>query len=323
MIPQDKSNILEYSTSHNFNTNSAKPSYLLFIVMSLLKRQEFFDYYKTKCPKHFKHKFNKNRICERCGMVSMAEWQLTNEGRCYYNTHSSKYEKVKIRKKILCTLNKITNDNFKIISEELVEIVLRNVNTQVQLREVVIQIFNKIVVEPNYMIMYVDLCSRLSNVSVKGEVNQNNRVVKRQRYYRHSFKKELLDIVMHEYKDQLKESISGEMSSMGKKKMVNSIHLIGELYVVGIVNFGIIHRYIQNTLYMNPCSDESLEALCKMISISGHKMDNSNHSKHLDDYLNKFDQIKNTKKWKNEIYYDGCHRFKKTKLGEKETTTTT
>ena len=263
--------------------------------MSSLKRQEFFNYYKTKCPKHFKHKFNKNRICERCEMVSMAEWQLTNEGRCYYNTHSSKYEKEKIRKKILGTLNKITNDNFKIISEELVKIVLHDVNTQIQLHEVVVQIFNKIILEPNYMTMYVDLCSRLSNVSVKGEVNQNNRIIKRQRYYRCSFKKELLDIVMHEYKNQLKESIAGEMSSVMKKKMVNSIYLIGELYVAGIVNFGIIHRYIQNTLYMNPSSDESLEALCKMISISGKKMDNSNHSRNLDNYLYKFDQIKNTK----------------------------
>lgn len=266
--------------------------------MTSTKMLEFFDYYKTKCPKHFKHKFDKNRICERCGMVYMSEWRLTNEGKLYYQKHSLKYEKEKIRKKILCTLNKITNDNFGVISEELVKIVLQDVGTQGELHEVVEQIFNKIVLEPNYMPMYVDLCFRLSNISVKGEVyvNEKPNGNKRQRYCRYFFKKELLDIVMHEYKNRLTESINGEISSAKKKKMVNSIHLIGELYIVGMVNPSIIHHYIQDTLHMEPPSDESLEALCKMITISGKKMEDSQYSKYLDTYLHRFSQIKDTKK---------------------------
>ncbi len=251
--------------------------------------QEFFKYFKSKCPKYLRHKFDNDRKCTMCGMVAMASWQLTTAGREYYNTHSPIFERDEIRRKILNIMNIISHQNFDKLSKQIIEVISKDVHNQIQLHESAKQIFNKLLMEPKFIPTYASLCSSLSNISVKTAACDNN---KRQKYKRCSFKREILNISMEEYTKQLEKLYVGELSSMGKSRMINTIYFVGELYKKHVIHANIIHRFIQETLESKHYN-EKIEALCKMLSVSGKKLDSAHYSKYVNQYFDKFIEIKN------------------------------
>ena len=273
---------------------------------SVVNMRDFFEYFKIKCPKNFRHKFDNNRKCKICNMISMSDWRLTDEGRLYYHTYSATFERNEIKKKITNILNKVSDENFKNQSEQLIKIVLENVHNSIQLHETAKQILYKSVLEPKYIKIYALICKKLSHLNIKGNISlnelkiQNNtskksKNTKRQLYKKHSFLRELLDISMEEYFKILKKSYSEEITYTEKKKIINIMHLIGELYMQNIIYSNIIHNIIQSILFSNNC-DLELELLCKLISTAGKKLDNPSYKIHINKYFKEMNKIISYKK---------------------------
>ena len=131
----------------------------------------FFKYFKEKCPKRVlgKHSLDDERICKRCKLVSNSNWKLTRDGIKYYELYVSIYEKNEIKRKIMEVLNKISNKNFNYVSKDLIYILKKEVETSIQINEATKQLFNKIIIEKQFISMYVSLCSELTNIIIKGE----------------------------------------------------------------------------------------------------------------------------------------------------------
>lgn len=250
----------------------------------------FFDHFKSTCPIFLRHTFDKNRNCKKCGMNSMANWQLTTEGYEYYEKYAPILEKKEIQKKIMNILNKITNDNVEKLLDQFADIVIKDIHTESQLYEAVRLIFNKIINEPNYMKMYVMLCMKLSKVTIKGKLKNTQGSEK---FRKCSFKKELLNIAMVEYYKKLNDAYAEELSTLGKKHMINIIHFISELYNYEVICSNIIHNFIQSVLYKDEYIDENWEALCKLFSIIGRKLDRQRYSGLVNKYFIKFTEVFN------------------------------
>lgn len=266
----------------------------------------FFDHFKSTCPIFLRHKFDKDRRCVKCGISSMANWQLTTEGHKYYETYVHVLEKKEIQKKILNILNKITGDNIDKLLEQFADIVIKDIYTEIQLNEAIQLIFNKIINEPNYMKMYIILCMKLSKVTIKSKIkdlSDNDIDIFKPKYKKYSFKNGLLNLAMTEYYKYLDKAYSKKLSSPEKTRMINIIYFIAELYNHDIICSNIIHNFIQRVLYKDNYVDENWEALCKLLITVGKKIDKSPYVKFINDYFNKFIEVYNNLEINTRMYY--------------------
>ncbi|CAO1404682.1 unnamed protein product [Diamesa serratosioi] len=190
-----------------------------------------------------------------------------------------------IFKKFRSSLNKITVTNFKVIFDE---IKLLEIDTQSRLDGCVKMVFEKAISERLFTELYLLLCKEMSSFIV---VDAGSR--------RLMFKNRLITICQLEfekqrdseivkYKKQSLEEIENEDDPIKKKALkttfeeensklryraVGAVHILGELFKLKMLNRKIM-VFCMNLL-MDPslCSEETLECLCKLLSIIGKQYD--------------------------------------------------
>ena len=205
----------------------------------------FFVYYFSKCPRTLKHrKKNPADACIKCGHCSSEEWKYSEKGYEFYKLYFTFYDKIMIRKEIQGILNKIVEDTFDILSQDLIE-VIKKVESRVQLSEAVLLLFDKALIEPNYMKLYASVCYKLSDVRVQ-EGNTH-----------YMFETELLALL------ESRTECFPE-NERDKKKFLSTLHFTGHLYQKKINVEGFARRLIDKMFAFSDCNFVA-EGLCKIL----------------------------------------------------------
>ena len=128
--------------------------------------KHFFFFYDPNCQRRLNHRRDKlTTKCFKCGHQQSEEWKYSESGAKFYKMYFKEYDKILIRRKIQDILNKIVEDTFDLLSKDLIQ-VIKKVETQTQLVEAISLLLNKGLIEPNYMVLYASVCSKLSNLSI-------------------------------------------------------------------------------------------------------------------------------------------------------------
>jgi len=265
----------------------------------------FFRHFKDKCPKKVlqgKHSLDDERKCKKCGLVSNSNWKLTQDGIEFYELYVYTYEKTEIRKKICQILNKISHKNFDLLSKDLIKILKKEIETPTQIHEASKQLFEKILLEKQFIPMYASLCLELTNIIVKGDKNIENIKNSRKKYEMFSFIDELIHLIQKEHDEFIKKILNHmEISDISKKRIINNTELIGEMYIKKLIHVSIIQKNIKKILNClskninadNPImTEELIEILCKILTVSGENMYIEFDRSKIDQYFQIIDIIK-------------------------------
>ncbi|KAI3743857.1 hypothetical protein L1987_56924 [Smallanthus sonchifolius] len=166
------------------------------------------------------------------------------------------------------------------------------------------QIFDKALMEPTFVEMYANFCSRLA-VELPGFGDDNEKI---------TFKRLLLNKCQEEFERGEREEEEGnrteeegeikqteeereEKRVKARRRMLGNIRLIGELYKKRMLTERIMHECIKKLLgfnQKNPIPDEEdIEALCKLMSTIGEMIDHPKAKEHMDVYFDMMFQLSN------------------------------
>ncbi|KAM0008287.1 putative MIF4G-like, type 3, initiation factor eIF-4 gamma, MA3, MIF4G-like domain superfamily [Helianthus debilis subsp. tardiflorus] len=199
-------------------------------------------------------------------------------------------------------LNKLTPQNFEKLFDQVKEVNIDNADT---LSGVIGQIFDKALMEPTFVEMYANFCSRLA-VELPGFGEDNEKI---------TFKRLLLNKCQEEFERGEREEEEanrteeeGEMKQSeeereekrvkARRRMLGNIRLIGELYKKRMLTERIMHECIKKLLGINqnqnPNPDEeNIEALCKLMSTIGEMIDHPKAKEHMDVYFDMMYKLSN------------------------------
>lgn len=182
-------------------------------------------------------------------------------------------------------LNKLTPENFQILSDDLLKIEL---GSKVILKGVIHLIFQKALDELKYSSMYAQLCKRLSIEVQNFEYDEkelpdgaNNNSI---------FLSILLSVCQDKFNNRSNEATQNggtngidhelldeeELKYIIKQKMLGNVKFIGELFKLGILQDSIIHKCIQELLSKGNTSKErceNMECLSQIIRTCGKILD--------------------------------------------------
>ncbi|KAI3731937.1 hypothetical protein L1987_63130 [Smallanthus sonchifolius] len=197
-------------------------------------------------------------------------------------------------------LNKLTPQNFEKLFDQVKQVNIDNADT---LSGVIGQIFDKALMEPTFVEMYANFCSRLA-VELPGFGEDNEKI---------TFKRLLLNKCQEEFErgereeeeanrteeeGEIKQSEEEreEKRVKARRRMLGNIRLIGELYKKRMLTERIMHECIKKLLgfNQNPNPDEeNIEALCKLMSTIGEMIDHLKAKEHMDAYFDMMLKLSN------------------------------
>ena len=207
----------------------------------------FFVFYASKCPRILTHRRETpTDACRQCGHCSSEEWKYSQSGYEFYTLYFGEYDKKMIRKEIQGILNKIVEDTFHFLSKDLIR-VIKKVESKFQLIEAISLLYNKALIEPNYMELYASVCTKLTNV----------RLQDRGREY--TFERELSNLLY-------KATAAFPLNGGDKKKFLQTMEFSGYLYQKQFKMGSFINELIDKTLkFKDP--DFAGEGLCKILPL--------------------------------------------------------
>ncbi|KAI3498405.1 hypothetical protein L1887_34180 [Cichorium endivia] len=188
-------------------------------------------------------------------------------------------------------LNKLTPQNFEKLFEQVKQVNIDNAGT---LSGVINQIFDKALMEPTFVEMYANFCSRLA-VELPDFSEDNEKI---------TFKRLLLNKCQEEFERGEREQAEanrtddeGEVKQTEeqreekrvqvRRRMLGNIRLIGELYKKKMLTERIMHDCIKKLFgeeYQNP-DEENIESLCKLMSTIGEMIDHAKAKEFMDVYF--------------------------------------
>lgn len=214
----------------------------------------FFSFYRTKCPRILKHKRkNPTSECLKCGHCVSEQWMYSEPGYAFYKLYFGEYDKIMIRKEIQGILNKIVEDTFDLLLQDLIR-VIKKVDSKLQLIEAISLLFTKALIEPNYMELYASVCTKLIDVSIQDGGKK------------YTFETELLNILYDSlnFVKPSEEGASFSLNDRDKKKFLNTLEFMGHLYQKKYKIDFIINELIDRMFQLKDI-DFSGEGLCKIL----------------------------------------------------------
>ncbi|KAK1425088.1 hypothetical protein QVD17_20432 [Tagetes erecta] len=215
-----------------------------------------------------------------------------------------KYEVGKIRdreeakqRRLKSILNKLTPHNFETLFDQVKQVNIDNVDT---LFSVIGQIFDTVLMEPTFVEVYANFCSRLA-VELPGFGDGNEKI---------TFKKLLLNKCQEEFErgdreeeeaanrteeeSEIKETYE-EREEKRRRRMLGTIRLIGELYKKRMLTERIMHECIKKLLGFNQKNpnEKNIEALCNLMSIIGEMIDHPKAEEYMDVYFDMMFKLSN------------------------------
>jgi translation initiation factor 4G len=172
-------------------------------------------------------------------------------------------------------LNKLTLEKFQPLSDQLIAL-LGQVTDVSMLDQVINQIFDKALTEPQFSKMYAELCLKVQPACPEFEDNGKKQ----------NFRRLLLNRCQKEFEkktqlDDDADTLSPEQKELkeikAKTRMFGNIIFIGELFKLKMLTDKIMHGCVIVTLLppvgQGQPSHEDLEALCKLMSTVGKQLD--------------------------------------------------
>nr|XP_043626899.1 eukaryotic translation initiation factor 4G-like isoform X2 [Erigeron canadensis] len=207
-------------------------------------------------------------------------------------------------------LNKLTPQNFEKLFDQVKQVNIDNADT---LSGVIGQIFDKALMEPTFVEMYANFCSRLS-VELP-DFSENNEKI--------TFKRLLLNKCQEEFERGEREEEEanrteeeGEVKQTeeereekrvkARRRMLGNIRLIGELYKKRMLTERIMHECIKKLLGVNQTPDpdeENIEALCKLMSTIGEMIDHPKAKEHMDVYFDMMLKLSNNMDYSSRVRF--------------------
>lgn len=208
-------------------------------------------------------------------------------------------------KQVRSILNKLTAQNFPILSEQFQSL---KIDTKEKLNGVINTVFNKAVNEPNFSEGYAKLCQYLSQCSQRIDSSSTEHAFfKRTLITKCQFEFEqnvankntteaALQPLMAKMKEfQEKNDMNGvnevkaqitEEESILRRRLVSTVRFIGELYKLDMLTTNIMGVCISVLLreaapnQSNPAqANEKLECLCKLLTTVGGKLETKSNDK--------------------------------------------
>lgn len=197
-----------------------------------------------------------------------------------------------VQRKVKSLLNKMTLDNFEIITDEI--LVISNQSKEEKdgrtLRQVIELTFAKAVDEAHWSNMYARFCAKMLN-KVDPEIYDETILDSNGQYFKGGvlFRKYLLSRCQEDFErgwsDKIPTNPDGspldpELMSdeyyelMGaKRRGLGLIRFIGELYFLGMLSEHIIERCIRRLLKNDKPSEEVIESICQLLTTVGKNLD--------------------------------------------------
>jgi translation initiation factor 4G len=186
------------------------------------------------------------------------------KGENAWTPFKSEDENKIILKTVVGILNKLSKDNFTLLSEKMFAI---DINNQPLAKSVIEHIFQKAINEPHFGEVYSKLCKSLSK---KNYCNDNDETI--------NFKREILTQCQKEFEKEVSNSSDPIVIMTLKKKSLGNIKFVGELFKKDMISDTIMFQCI-NKLLANINNtkgrekEENIECICKLISTVGEELD--------------------------------------------------
>nr|XP_043626841.1 eukaryotic translation initiation factor 4G-like [Erigeron canadensis] len=203
--------------------------------------------------------------------------------RKHYDVGTITNEEQDKRRQFRGILYKLTPQNFEKLLYQVKQVNIDNADT---LRVVVLQIYEKALMEPTCVQMYANFCSRLS-VELP-DFSENNEKI--------TFKKLLLNKCQDEFKREGEVKQTEDQRDEARRRRVGNIRLIGELYKKRLLTERIMHECIKKLLGNNQTPDpdeENIEVLCKLMSTIGEMIDHPKVKEDMDVYFDMIFKLSN------------------------------
>ncbi|KAJ2384327.1 hypothetical protein H4S02_004867, partial [Coemansia sp. RSA 2611] len=181
-------------------------------------------------------------------------------------------------------LNKLTLDNFDIVSDELLAWGNKSVNeTDARmLRHLVLLVYQKAIDEPNWARMYAHLCHKII-CNVDMHIEDHNLLTKDGKYLCGGFivRKYLLTKCQEDFERGWKVEIPQDMESEEyydavsiKRQGLGLVRLVGELFLLDILKSPILHECIKRLLsnFETPEEEETV-SVATLLTTAGKKLD--------------------------------------------------
>lgn len=216
-------------------------------------------------------------------------------------TANGENDAIELYKQVRSILNKLTAQNFAIMSEQFQNL---KIDTKEKLVEVIDLVFNKAVNEPNFSEGYAKLSQYLSHCSKQIDSSSTERAY---------FKRTLIDKCQFEFErhvankntteaalaplleklklcekngdangvGEIKAQITDEESIL-RRRLVSTVRFIGELYKLDMLTTNIMNKCISMLIFEATTSrsssngnqaNEKLECLCKLLTTVGKKLE--------------------------------------------------
>ncbi|CAI9090868.1 OLC1v1025739C1 [Oldenlandia corymbosa var. corymbosa] len=204
------------------------------------------------------------------------------------------------QRRLKSILNKLTPQNFERLFQQVKEV---NIDNTITLSGLISQIFYKALMEPTFCEMYASFCWHLAGV-LPDFVEGHQKI---------TFKRLLLNKCQEEFvrgereeaeASKIEESTGGEtMLALAKgkraetrtgarRRMLGNIRLIGELYKKRMLTERVLRECINKLLGDQPNPDEEdIEALCKLMSTVGERVDHPKAKDQVDAYFEKMKSL--------------------------------
>ncbi|KAK9065448.1 hypothetical protein SSX86_014847 [Deinandra increscens subsp. villosa] len=235
--------------------------------------------------------------CHQKGLMPSPHTPMMHKAERKYEVGKVTDEEQAKQRQLKGILNKLTPQNFEKLFEQV------NIDNADTLSGVIGQIFDKALMEPTFVEMYANFCSRLA-VELPGFGEDNEKI---------TFKRLLLNKCQEEFErgereeeeanrteeeGEIKQSEEEreEKRVKARRRMLGNIRLIGELYKKRMLTERIMHECIKKLLgsNQNPNPDEeNIEALCKLMSTIGEMIDHPRAKEHMDVYFDMMFNLSN------------------------------
>ncbi|KAJ4919571.1 hypothetical protein JOQ06_012521 [Pogonophryne albipinna] len=216
-------------------------------------------------------------------------------------------------KSVRSILNKLTPQKFQQLMKMVTDL---TIDTEERLKGVIYLTFEKAIAEPNFSVVYANMCRCLMGLKVettdKPGVTVNFRKLLLNRCQKEFEKdqvddeiferkqKELDAATVPEEKQRLTEQLQREKDNARRRSMGN-MKFIGELFKLKMLTEVIMHDSIVKLLKNH--DEESLECLCRLLSTIGKDLDLEKAKPCMDQYFNKMEKIIKDKKTSSRIRF--------------------
>ncbi|KAK1900497.1 Eukaryotic translation initiation factor 4 gamma 1 [Dissostichus eleginoides] len=216
-------------------------------------------------------------------------------------------------KSVRSILNKLTPQKFQQLMKMVTNL---TIDTEERLKGVIELTFEKAIAEPNFSVVYANMCRCLMGLKVettdKPGVTVNFRKLLLNRCQKEYEKdqvddkiferkqKELEAATVPEEKQRLTEQLQREKDNARRRSMGN-MKFIGELFKLKMLTEVIMHDCIVKLLKNH--DEEFLECLCRLLSTIGKDLDFEKAKPRMDQYFNQMENIIKDKKTSSRIRF--------------------